>query len=505
MLPELNADQWRDPWWRLSHLYWIVDETGTPVRFQPNPEQREFYDNLWTRNVILKARQLGFSTLLMLLALDQCMFVPNFNAAVIADSLENAGKLFRKITFAYNRLPKVIRDAYPLVRESGSEYVFANGSSVGVGTSARGGTLQFLHVSEFGKIARKYPDKAREIRTGAFEAVAAGNILTVESTAEGAAGDFYDLSMDALNLMREGKAETALDFRMHFFPWFKKDAYRLDPTGVVITDALAKYFRELEAKVGVKLDDAQRAWYAKKLETLKRDMKREYPSTPEEAFEQAIEGAVYGQEMAFVRERGRITDVPLDPSVPVNTFWDFGVNDASAIWLHQRIGLQNRFIRYFEDSGKGLSHYWHRVIEPWREENKAVWGKHYLPHDADHEILGEHVTTKRRILDGLGMRNIVVVPRIADLSTGIDITRTALERDCWFDRTACADGIKCLDSYQYEWNDRLGVWSAQPLHNWASHGSDAFRAFAQGYQAPIEQDIDERRRRRASERNWRIS
>ena len=79
------------------------------------------------------------------------------------------------------------------------------------------------------------------------------------------------------------------------------------------------------------------------------------------------------------------------------------------------------------------------------------------------------------------MKNIEIVPRILELSIGIDLTRTALPSDNWFDAEGCAQGIRCLDSYQYEWDDKLGRWKDKPLHNWASHGADAWRQFAQGF------------------------
>jgi hypothetical protein len=477
-LPPLSAAEWQDAWWRIRHLYWIIDETGKPVKFQPNEEQEAFYRALWYRNLILKARQLGFSTELLIMALDQCLFVENFTAGVIADSLDNATRLFRKIVFAYSRLPVFLQQVKPVVKETTSEYVFANGSSISIGTTMRSGTVQFLHVSEFGRICRKYPEKAREIITGAFEAVAAGNMITVESTADGAFGPFYDMTMGALRRQQAGEKSTSLDFRLHFFAWWKKNAYRLDPAGVVIPAEFARYFNQLRAR-GIELDDGQRAWYVKKAEVLKSDMKREYPSFPEEAFESVIEGAIYGNEMAWMRKNGRITRVPWESALPVNTFWDLGKNDANAIWFHQRVGKENRFIRYYENSGYGLRHYvteLHRL----RDEEGYVYGNHYLPHDVEVGMLDEDGRTRRDVLEGLGVRNIITVPRIADLLTGIDLTRSAFS-SCWIDRENCDGGIKALDNYQREWDESRGVFRTTPLHNWASNGADAFRQFAQGY------------------------
>lgn len=476
--PPLNAAEWQDPWWRLTHLYWIIDETGAPIRFRPNEEQEQFYRSLWYRNLILKARQLGFSTELLIVALDQCLFVENFTAGVIADTLQNAGKLFRKVEFAYDRLPAVLRMAKPLVKHSGSEFAFANGSSISVGTTMRSGTLQFLHVSEFGKICAKTPEKAREIVTGAFEAVAAGNIITIESTAEGAYGYFYDYTMEALRRQQAGEKHTQLDFRLHFFPWWRKAAYSIAPEGVAMPAEFARYFQQLEAR-GIHLTEGQRAWYVKKAATLKGDMKREYPSFEEEAFEAVIDGAIYGDEMAWLRKNNRITSVPWESSAPVNTFWDLGLDGANSIWFHQRVGLENRFIRYYENTGYGLRHYVTELFRL-RDEEGWVFGRHFLPHDVETKMLDEDGRTRRQVLEGLGLSNIETVRRIDDIQTGIEITKESFS-SCWFDRVYCGDGIKCMDNYQREWDDRMGRYRLTPLSNWASHGADAFRQFAQGY------------------------
>lgn len=511
-IEDILGPQWRSLEWRLSNIYWIVNEKGKSVRFEPNEEQLDFIRHIHTRNLILKARQLGFSTLMQVLELDQALFNANHNGVVIADTLPNAGKLFGKVEHALAKLPAALLDALPIKsRTSKTGVEFEHGSSVYVSTSARGGTVQLLHVSELGKIARKYPERAKEIVTGAFEAVPADGCIVVESTAEGAVGEFYDLCEPAIKRQQEGAPESALDWRLHFYPWFKKAAYRLDPATVHVSDKDHKYFDKVQAETGIAIDPAQRAWYVKKRETLKREMKREYPSTPQEAFEQAVEGAVFGDEMTAIREKGRITVVPIDVNYPVNTYWDFGLGNRNPIWLHQRIGLQNRWVKYFDDFGKGLGWWW-RHIEAWRmEHGEFSWGKHFLPHDADAEILGESVTTKRRILHAAGMRRIVVVPRVALKSTAIDLARAKLPADNWFDRDECAEGIKCLDGYQFAWNENMQRYSAEPLGNWAAHGADAWMQYAQGYdlvaagvlRSDEDGDDDDDRRSGRRNRNWK--
>lgn len=477
-LPPINAAEWQDPWWRLNHLYWILDKNGRPVLFRPNAEQEAFYRSLWFRNDILKARQLGFSTLMAIMALDQCLWVPNFTAAIIDITMPDAVKKLRKVEFAYKRLPEIVRQACPVKAKAATEWQWTNGSSLYCGVSARGGTTNLLHVSELGKIAARWPEKAREIITGAFESVATDGMIVVESTAEGAAGAFFEITDEAHKALLEKRRLTQLDFRLHFFPWYTAKAYRLDPTGVHIPEAMVKYFRELEAKQGIKLDAGQRAWYVAKKRTLKGDMKREYPSTVAEAFEAHIVGAIYAEQMTWLREHGRITKVPLDPTLRVNTFWDLGGSDMTAIWFHQYDRLQHRFVRYREANNRGLRAWW-KEIEEWRREAGFEWGRHFLPHDADHTVLGEDITTKATILRECGMRNEVIVPRVSSIRAGYELTRDAMQGNVWIDADECSQGIKCLDNYQFVWNEARSVFTDEPLHNWASHGSDAFRQWAQ--------------------------
>ena len=128
---DLRPDLWADPWWRLCNLYDIVNERNEVVRFVPNDEQRQLYDNLHYRNLILKARQLGFTTFICILALDQCLFNTNFSAGIIAHNREDAEKFFRnKVIFAYDRLPEPLRGTVSVVKKTESQVTFANGSTL---------------------------------------------------------------------------------------------------------------------------------------------------------------------------------------------------------------------------------------------------------------------------------------------------------------------------------------------------------------------------------------
>jgi len=473
--PRLNLGQWADPLWRLENLYWIKDENGREIRFKLNRSQRRLLARLWRRNVILKSRQQGFSTLIQIMMLDMCIWRPNTNAGIILQTMPDAIKLFReKIKFAYNRLPQAIRDAVQVVTNSKTELVLANGSSLQVATSLRSGTYQFVHVSEMGKIARKFPDRAIEIVTGTFPTVHKEGFLFVESTAEGKDGVFFTIVSDARKLKERGTKLTSLDFRFHFFAWHEDDRNRMDPEDVEISSDLRAYFKRLYTDHGIVLDASQRAWYAKTKAVLdaagKEDaMKREHPSFPDEAFEVAVEGQIFGRAMQYLRANNRITHVPVLPE-PVNTIWDLGHNDINSIWFHQSMpGGEHRIVDYLEGFALSLDHY----VTEIRKRN-YVMGKWILPHDAEYKnIIGK--SPKDRLIElGVPAADIIVVPRCETKIGSIEQTRKILPR-CVFDAERCAAGITHLDNYVWKWDKANGCWREEPLHNQASNAADAMQ------------------------------
>lgn len=459
--------------WRLANLYWIVDESGKQILFAPNAEQLDLLSNLHSNNLILKARQLGFTTLLDIIGLDQTIFTPNYSAAIIAHGLAEAGKIFRnKVQFPWKKLPEAVRALNPTINESASEMVFSNGSSIYVGTSGRSGTLQFLHISEYGKICRRFPDKANEIKTGSLPAVHEGGLTFIESTAEGTGGHFYEM-------VDEAKKRTAppnrMEFKLHFYPWWKKASYRLDPDGVEIENEMIDYFNELEEKHGIILDDAQVAWYSVKRRLFKDDMKQEYPSTPEEAFSGAMEERYFGEQMAMARKQGRVKNIPILTNRRVNLFWDLG-RDTTAVWFHQYAALEHRFIDYLSDVGKTLDFYAREI-----QKRGYLLGNIYLPHDAGDQSVVTTVTAEQeigRLFPGIKVR---VVPRTPQKMMAINAARGRIA-ESYFHETNCAKGVLGLENYRKKWNESIGNWSDEPIHDENSHPADAYQQFAQGWE-----------------------
>lgn len=189
-----------------------------------------------------------------------------------------------------------------------------------------------------------------------------------------------------------------------------------------------------------------------------------------------IKGAYYAEQMEAARLEGRVLKIPRMPHIPVNTFWDLGWNDSTCVWFHQRVGMEHRFIDYIQASNKDLQHFAQQL-----QDKGYTYDRHYLPHDADSATLGSGGKTVRMLLQKLlPNHKFETVERTTSLVSAINQTRGVLPA-CYFDADKCADGIAGLEAYRREWDEKLGDYKAEPLHDWASNPADAFRQFAQGY------------------------
>lgn len=184
-------------------------------------------------------------------------------------------------------------------------------------------------------------------------------------------------------------------------------------------------------------------------------------------FDASIEGAYYATEMAKAEVDKRICRLPIEPTVKVDTWWDLGIDDATAIWFVQDVGAERRVIDYIEVSGEGLPQIAKRL-----DAKDYRFGRHILPHDAAARELGTGVS-RVETLEKLGLRNIEVVPQ-QEVADGVNAVRLMLSK-CWFDADRCERGIEALKQYRREWDGKRQVWRERPLHDWASHAADAFR------------------------------
>jgi len=212
---------------------------------------------------------------------------------------------------------------------------------------------------------------------------------------------------------------------------------------------------------------------AEELADMRRTMSDDaYQQEMECSFEAAIRGAIYRNEIEAARTDGRIAGVPFDPAVPVWTAWDLGIGDATAIWCAQVVGREIHLVDYYENTGQPISHYlgWLDEHRGWR------WALDLLPHDGRARELGTGKTIEEQ-LRANGRR--VKIGVRATREDAINAARTLFAR-CWFDAARCARGLECLSNYRREFNDRMGIMRPEPVHDWTSHGSDAFSELAMG-------------------------
>lgn len=453
-----------DKLWRLSNLYKIKDKNGQVVTFTPNWAQKLLLKPHYL-NIILKARQLGVTTYHAILYLDACLFNENVNAAIVADSKPVSREIFiDKVKFAYDNLPEFIRQLCPAHRDNVHEMRFANGSVYRVATTLRGGTLQLLHITEFAKICQENPTKANEIVSGALNAVQAGQFVTIESTARGREGHFFNLCKSAQELQDLGTDLGKLDWKLWFFPWWQHPDYVVDSKNILIPKHLSDYFTELERKEII-LTPEQKAWYYKKMQTQGEYMKREYPSTPEESFESANEGFYFAKYISQARQERRICHLPPDDHAKTYSAADIGIGDNCAIWIFQLVGREIHLVDYHESVDESAAHYIR-----WLKTRPYVIDRHILPHDAKAREKGSGKCYADYFTEA-GLK-IDVLARDQNEMFGIECLRNMLPR-MFFDQVKCEKGIKAVEAFRKEWNEKLGCYREKSLHNWASHGTKA--------------------------------
>ena len=468
-------EKFSDRKWRLNHLYYIIDKEGKKVLFQMNAVQEYLHDNLHNRNIIPKARQLGCTTFFAILFLDQILFSKNKTAGIICHRIEDQKKIFQnKIRFAWNNLHPWLKEKIGEPdADSAYELRFPNGGTIFTSMTTRSGTLQYLLVSEFGYICKHAPDKAEEIVTGSLNSVGADQLVVIESTSKGREGRFHDFVMEAERIQKEGKELTTLDWQLFFFPWYLDPQYTLEGS-VIITEERQTYFNRLREKTGVELTQGQKNWYVKQEATQKASMFQEYPSTLDECFMASMEGSYYAKEMDKVYSGNRISKIPIDLTLTVDTWWDLGMDDFNVILLTQSYGPQIRFVDMYWNRGEGLTHYV-KWLDERAKEVGFRYGVHSLPHDVAVKELGTGVS-RQETLWKLGMRNVRVGKKIG-VNEGIDRVRALFSR-FYFDEERTKKLTDALREYRKDYDPKLGMFKDNPRHDQSSHFADPVRLLA---------------------------
>jgi len=195
------------------------------------------------------------------------------------------------------------------------------------------------------------------------------------------------------------------------------------------------------------------------------------------SFQAAITGSYYGTIIEDLVKEKRMVSNLFDEDIDVETWWDLGMNDQTAIWFVQRYKKEIRLIDYYENTGHGLDHYADVL------KNKGFeYSTHIFPHDVKVRELGNYAKTRLEALLDLGIVG-EVAPKLS-IEDGIEAVRRNLI-NCWFDKDKCATGIEYLKAYQKKWDDKAQVFKSKPQHSYASHCADAFRTGVAGQQIEL--------------------
>ncbi len=421
---------------------------------------------MWFLNIVLKARQLGMTTFWCILFLDQILTRDNHSAVVIAHTQKDAEAIFDdKIKFAWDNLDQSIKEFFNVDAKNTKQLKFSNGSSIRVTTSARSGTVQYLLVTELGIMAFKYPEKAKEVKSGSLNAIHAGQIVVIEATAKGQEGMFYDMCKKAMLQIKGNEELTPMDYRFFFFPWWDDPKYSLKGNFVIPID-FQNYFKELEIKESTTLTREQKNWYVKKKAEQGDEMFSEFPSNVDEAFRANVEGSYYGKQFDLMMSQGRVTKVPWEPSVPVDTWWDLGIGDQNHIMFVQLVGAEIRFIDEYNMEGEGLSHY-AKVLR----EKPYVYGQHIAPHDI---AVHEYTSGEKRIDTAAKLGINFIIAEKLPVDEGIEAVRNIMPR-IRLDEEHCPKTMAAFIGYRKQWNDKRGTFMNKPFHSAHSNPMDAVR------------------------------
>ena len=476
----MTTDDLANPLWRLRNLYHIKRaDDGRIIKFAPRPEQQRVYDMLFKQGVkrliILKARRLGMSTALDVLLTDQMLWNAGTQCSLVDQTAADAERKLATIAkVALDNLPPVVLQCIEKVRDSGSilEVSVAGeaASSFFAGLRARGGTNNWLHLSEWGVIQADDPRRSEEILTGAIPSAEHGRIIIETTWKGGRGGHLWEIVKGALETPEAAKTDK--DWRVVFFPWWKDPTYVVEGDVGTISPAISQYLDQMQSQTGHTFSDQQRLWYDRQSRDLGLFIFREFPTTLDECFKSPVEGAIYAGELDKLRASGAISAFKTDNSTLVHTAWDLGSPVNTVVWYFQVIGGNEvRVIDCDMDLDMTpVQRVGHMLAKGYS------YGAHFLPHDA--AATRTSGKADAQVYTEAGLANVRVLPRTHDIWIGINACLQMFPRFS-FRLPACERGLDALANYAYKRSSATGIVVNEPVHNWASHAADALRMIAE--------------------------
>lgn len=462
--------------WRLNNLYRIIDKKSNSIPFRLNTVQEDVLNNLHSRNLVLKARQLGLSTFAVLYLLDSVLFNENLSGGIVSYSLEHAQHIFKKIIgHALDTLPSELKSLTGIVQRSAREITFNNGSSLRVDTTLRGGSYPLVLISEFGKTCARNPQKAEEVITGTLQAVPKDGEVIIESTGEGNEGFFAEMVTEAAR--RGNKDISSLDYKLFFYSWLEDPSYVLEDTNISFDVSLLDYFDKIEKETNRKISIQQRNWYAVQSKILGNKIKQEFPSTISEAFLSSSDAFYFAEAIEKAYSEGRcLYTSPYDVLLPVYVAMDIGLNDLTVMIFFQIAHGEVRVIDYYEDKNKDVPFYAKFLLQ----DKKFLYHTIFLPHDSVKrdplDINNSFERDFQRLFSGTNTRFHVL--KRMDKQLSISHAKMMINR-CVFNVNRVKPLLDNMAKYRKIWSESQGRYLEEPFHNQASNFADAFRYLSQ--------------------------
>lgn len=375
--------------WRLSNLYRFKHiENGTPILLDfTETFVKEILRVLFSKEspsvriVILKARQIGCTTVCIAILTDiaahtpgQICGVSNYNEEDVKQTIKD------KAHYCLDNSPYL---QYLGAKNFAKGLHFPHTNSwLEVEQTGRGRTPGAGLITEFAQTSANEPAKAEEVARGWFAAAEYSPIIA-ESSSRGPIGLFYEMFTKSYNLKLAGRPFDRKSFIPIFVSWADKQRNQMSTCAYDISD-YDEYFQQVERDIGKIITVPQRNWWVSTLQNdfkgNKEGMDYEHPSTPEEAFSINTTALIMAQEVRQMRAEGRLTPLAHMPNRPLVCFWDFGWNDYTAFVLTQMsdTGILDFLVAYQRNMTL-LPHFFERLSELGASWEVAV---HCLPHDA---------------------------------------------------------------------------------------------------------------------------
>ena len=498
--------------WRLNNLYTIRFKDGKEGLLKLNRTQAAINDELHKRKLILKSRQQGVSTYKVIDELDSCIWQDGYQGGIQSYGKLESKKLQAKALLAWDKLDPDIKSALgiTLVKSNADGMEFSNGSVLRIG-NFRGDTLNGLHVSELAKISKKYPEKAQELKTGAFEAVGVNNSISIETTSEGDTGLFYEMWEAAVLREELGEELTPLDFKPMFFSYLYDVDCRLEQYQKV-SKQLITYFEWVvkasdvrityqccegfsrggkcedcgtqvhdiatvgEGSKELRFTPALLNWTIVKLRGLGSDFDREYPLTPEVAFARPLDGTYFKHEYSRLKEEDRIGDFPFIEGYGVNVVFDLGVNDEMVLLFSQTIDKVPRLINEYHNTGQSLAFY-AGVMNSLSEELGYTYKDIVFPHDGSVYEMTSGLT-RLTTMHNLGFPQTRVLEDKLAFTESINVARSFLDVTR-INRSTCSNTLSAIQQYRKKFDTKLGMYTGADVHDIHSNYGAAIRYLGQ--------------------------